>query len=410
MIGAPFQPFVQNPYGGLFGPSMTQAGMIMAPQTQGGLVPPENNLPRALNFYADYSGCGFWRLIWPEHLLNSLQKLAITGGCVMALDPRFYVNVKCVRIQRQATANQFEFVKFLKQLSQELGFHMVYEVDDIIFHEDIPDYNKFKEAFVSPEIRNVSQQIMNMCDEVTVTCPFMRDYYTQKTGHPNVTVIPNCPPRWWLGNFYNEKDVAKNYDKHKKRPRILYPGSGAHFDVDRRVKGNDDFAHVNEMVIKTRDKFKWVFIAAYPYDVQPYIQSGEMEFHNWRGLYEYGRFISSLEVNAFVAPLQDNTFNKAKSDLKYLEAACFGLPAICQDLVTYQNAPYRFKTGEEMIAQLEKVLRDKDTYMKASRKARAFAETRFLENPENIGMYEELYKFKKGSTNEQGEPNRKLLK
>ena len=32
--------------------------------------PPEADLPRSLNYYADYSGCGFWRMIWPELLLN----------------------------------------------------------------------------------------------------------------------------------------------------------------------------------------------------------------------------------------------------------------------------------------------------------------------------------------------------
>ena len=34
--------------------------------------PPELDLPRALNYYADYSGCGFWRMILPEHLLKSV--------------------------------------------------------------------------------------------------------------------------------------------------------------------------------------------------------------------------------------------------------------------------------------------------------------------------------------------------
>ena len=33
--------------------------------------PPEADLPRGLNYYADYSGCGHWRMIWPEQLLNA---------------------------------------------------------------------------------------------------------------------------------------------------------------------------------------------------------------------------------------------------------------------------------------------------------------------------------------------------
>ena len=36
---------------------------------------PENNLPRFLNYYADYSGCGHWRMIWPEQVMNAIYKL-----------------------------------------------------------------------------------------------------------------------------------------------------------------------------------------------------------------------------------------------------------------------------------------------------------------------------------------------
>ena len=33
------------------------------------------------------------------------------------------------------------------------NFRILYEIDDLVFHEDIPDYNKFKTAFVDPKIR-----------------------------------------------------------------------------------------------------------------------------------------------------------------------------------------------------------------------------------------------------------------
>ena len=38
----------------------------------------EVSLPRALNYYADYGGCGFWRMIWPEVNLNAYQKACIS--------------------------------------------------------------------------------------------------------------------------------------------------------------------------------------------------------------------------------------------------------------------------------------------------------------------------------------------
>ena len=92
-----------------------------------------------------------------------------------------------------------------------------------------------------------------------------------------------------------------------------------------------------------------------------------------------------------VAPLQDSNFNKSKSDLKLIEANAFGIPIACQDLCTYENAPFKFKTGEEMVEVVREVLSKKGRYMNLSAKARASANTRWLENEENLKCYVELF-------------------
>lgn len=361
------------------------------PQQQQPLTPPEVNLDRVMQYYADYSGCGHWRMIWPEQTINAYNKMVIHGSTVMVLDPRYYVNVKTVRIQRQATEHQLQFVKFLKEVQKQIPFRIIYEIDDLVFHEDIPDYNKYKFAFIDPKIRQNCQEIMNLCDEVTVTCDFMKEYYQAKTGHENITVIPNFPPKFWLGHFYDEKQISTNFDAYQRKPRILYAGSGAHFDVDNKVGQNDDFAHVIKAVYDTVDKFQWVFLGAFPLPLRPLVQAGKIEFHEWAPLYNYGEKIKNLKVNAMVAPLQDNNFNKSKSDLKLIEANAFGIPIACQDLCTYKDATFKFKTGEEMIEQLNDILSKKGRYMNLSAKGRAAANTRWLENPENIDCYTEVF-------------------
>lgn len=365
--------------------------------------PRELALPRFLNYYADYSGCGHWRMIWPEQVLNAHSKAVVHGTTVMNLDPRYYVMAKSVRIQRQATKQQLEFVKMLKEISKQNGMRLIYEIDDICFSEDIPEYNKYKPAFVNPEIRESAQAIMAMCDEITVTCKFMKDYYMEKTGNKNITVIPNFMPKFWIGNHFDLTKNMNNLDKHKKKPRILYAGSGAHFDVDNRVKQRDDFHHVNEVIRKTVDKYQWVFLGAFPLPIVDLIKSGKVEFRQWSRLFDYAENISNLDVNMMVAPLQDNTFNKSKSDLKYIEACAFGLPIACQDLVTYENAPIKFKTGDEMINQIEETLKDVSKYKATCKKARQYAETRWLETDNNIDCYLEMY------STPFGDPSRKNL-
>ena len=135
---------------------------------------------------------------------------------------RWYTGVKCVKVQRQASSQQKEFIKFLKKVQQEHDFKIIYEVDDVVFRECIPDYNKFKFAFDTEEVRSNCIDIINLVDEVTVTCDFMRKLYQEKTGQEKITVIPNFVPNGWMGQLFNPEKVRRAFEDNRRRPRILY--------------------------------------------------------------------------------------------------------------------------------------------------------------------------------------------
>lgn len=382
-------------------------GSNLSIQKNNDLKTPEEGLPRALNWAADQSGCYLWRMGMPEQILNAHHKMTMHTSTIMNFFEPYFQNIKSVRIQRQATPPQLQFTKFLREAANKYNFRLIYDIDDIIFAEDIPDYNKYKPAFTDPNIRKTAQEIISMCDEVSVTCNFMRDYYREKTGNQNITVIPNYPPKFWMGHYYNEERLKSNFNKfcndRTKKPRILYPGSGAHFDVDNRTGQRDDLWHVRDVIRKTVDKFQWIFIGCFPPDMADLVRAGKIEFHPWSRFFEYPEAIYNLNPNILIAPLADNNFNKAKSDLKFVEGCCYGLPVICQDLCTYENAIYKFKTGDEFIDQIKKSINNGSQYMSHARQVRKIAESRFLENDENIDKYVELY------TLPYKDPQRKLL-
>jgi hypothetical protein len=369
-------------------------------------ISPDDDIPRACSYYADYSGCGYWRLHWPEYIINCSQRGIVQGSTVIYRDPAVYAASRSIRIQRQAADHQLEFVQWLVDFRKQAGldYKIIYEVDDIVFEEDIPDYNKFKSAFVGGTTRSNIMKIINLCDEMSVTNDFMRDYFKAKTGMQNITVVPNFPPKFWTGNFFNHAKVCSRYEKHKRRPRILYTGSGAHFDVDNKVDQKDDFHHVIKNIIDTRKKFQWVFIGAFPPPLEPYVRSGEIEFHPWCRLYEYPYLVDKLEPTAMIAPLLDNTFNRAKSDIKFTEANAFGVPIVCQDMITYKDAPHKFNTGDEMIDNLDQILKNGPRYRKNSMYYRSLADKNWLELEDNIECFNELYMHPYGS------PKRKHLK
>lgn len=359
------------------------------------VVMPETGLPRVLNYYADYGGCGFWRMIWPEYLLNINHKIISSGMTQMILDLRFYQGLKAIRFQRQATSHQLMFVKELTKVRQQFGLRLLYEVDDIVFKQDIPDYNRCKDAFNNEEILKNILEIISLMDEMTVTCQFMKDYYIEKTGNKKITVIPNYAPKFWLDRYYNPAKILENFEKNKKRPRILYSGSGTHIDVLNKTGMKDDFHHVVEEIIKARKKFKFVWKGCYPLAVKPFIDNGEMEYIHWSPLAEYPQGILDTNSNVYFASLVDNIFNKSKSNIKMIEAGAFGLPGAYQDICTYEGASNKFKTGADLINQLEVITSDVNEYMRLSEDARKFTEGMWLED--HLDKYQGLYLTEWGS-------------
>jgi len=375
VIGAPALPFGAPTLG-------VPTPQNHVPAIQSGPTPgaPANT---AMSFAADHGGCGFWRMHWPESLINSSGKGVVTNSTVMLLDPRYYATVKSVKIQRQVTPPQLEFVKFLRHTSNNGNkFKLYYEIDDVIFPEDIPLYNKSRSAFVDPVISKTAIEIIKHCDAITCPTKFMADYYTERTGVPSI-VVPNYLPKFWIDRFYNKAKVVENFDRNKKRPRIGYVGSPTHLNIDRLQGVQDDIDPYIPLIRKTYKDYKWVFMGGIPYSLQDLVQSGDVEFVGWKSLYEYAYAFDSLNLNLAFAPLQNNKFNYAKAPIKYLEAGALGVPCLCQDAPPYNTdpvAPLLFNTPDEMMDLAKKLLKDRRMYLNESDDARKVATKYWLED------------------------------
>lgn len=371
-------------------------------------VPKSQKENKFVTFGADLGGCWHYRRGFLHNHINMGGLGDATSLTKMIFEKDWYRDVTCITLQRQASAHQKQFFEYLKSIQKECGFKLIYEVDDVVFREDIPEYNAYKHSFDNDEIRQNCIDMINMSDEVTVTCKFMRELYRKRTGKHEISVIPNFMPYWWIGHQYDYKSIINNFDSHKKKPRIVYSGSGAHFDAKNLNNGRDDFSEILKFVIDNRTKYQFVFIGAFPPPLAQYVKNGEIEFHPWKSLLEYPGFLSKLNPQLFLAPLEDNNFNRAKSDIKYIEAAQLGIPCLCQDMVTYENAisELKFKTVEELEEKVDKILnwKNRSKYYQMIPRLREIGSERFLEIERNYNTFLECFKT------DYGDHSRKLMR
>lgn len=158
-----------------------------------------------------------------------------------------------------------------------------------------------------------------------------------------------------------------------------------------RVNQQDDFAPVLQHIIKTRKDFEWKFYGSYPLPLKQFIDNGDIKFVSWVQLPDFPEAMANSGAQITFASLQDNNFNRCKSNIKLIESGALGIPCVCPDMVTYKDAFLKYKTGDEFIDCLKTTLKNQTTYAEQCKKARAHAEKFWLDDEKNLMKHYETY-------------------
>jgi ASC-1-like (ASCH) protein len=339
---------------------------------------PGEGLPRIIHYCADQSGCAFWRMIWPGDELLTHNKAAVMTLYQMVQFAPFYVGIDTIRLQRQCTEHQRDFIKWLRQVSDEMkrqtgkGFKIIWECDDVTFpFASIPEYNACRTAFKEEIIQKTVIDILSYVDEMTVVSMRMKEHYEKHTGFKKISVIPNYLPKPMIDIGFDVERVMENYEANKHRPRVVYAGSSTHFDVTNACGQKDDFYHIVDHIIADingPNKYQWVFLGGFPLKLMPYVQNGRIEYHQWGAISDYLELLRNLKGNVMIAPLMDNDFSQSKANIKLTEGGTVGMPVVAQNLDCYSRSdkwPWLFDTAEEMFAHIDDLMSDASKYKEA---------------------------------------------
>ena len=186
--------------------------------------------------------------------------------------------------------------------------------------------------------------MMNLCDIVTVTTTYLKEYVNRRYGVPleRIVAVPNLLPHWWIGDRYEPEKKLKQFSDFKAKPRIGMISSLSHFNIDslKDDKGNellDDFHTISDTIRSTVDDFQWVILGYAHPAVKDLIEQRKIEYYPCAPILQYPSALEAMKLQAVVVPLLDNEFNKCKSPIKFLEGCALGFPVFCPDMLPYSR-------------------------------------------------------------------------
>lgn len=292
----------------------------------------------------DLAGCGTIRIIIPSMLMNcyysrDLQFEVMYNNRYIPY-PAAYDMCSFVTFQRAATAQQLEIIKHLRKIDPKRK--VIYEIDDDLMQ--IPKWN-FASDFYTKNLKNI-QNIMREVDGIVTSTEYLRDSLLKYNN--NIRVSENHLPHFIWGDVV---PASPNTDKI----RIVYAGSHNHFDRDTD-KGDFD-KELIDFISKTTDKYQWIFVGGLPFSLR---NNDKIINHFWRPVLQYPSFLRSLKPDIMIAPLEDNHFNRCKSNIKALESVALGVPLVSTRITPYENLPCTATSPEQFISLIEMLSDDYD--------------------------------------------------
>jgi GT2 family glycosyltransferase/glycosyltransferase involved in cell wall biosynthesis len=267
----------------------------------------------------DNSGCGYHRVMRPLELLSRSGYIAgrveinfLPNDILKPIEPDVVI------WQRQ---NQDFQIKTIERYREQVPAAIfVFEIDDAL--SAIPDKSWHK-PFMTPNVDAGIAKAISLCDVVTVTTDDLKAHIEAIAPGARVIVQPNMISNDDLQKIAEvKKHLPPKPIGHARRLRIGWGGGIGH-------QGDIDIlAPVMEAL---RDEVEWVFLGFDP-KLPPGISK---TFAGGAPPPNYLQALSSLDVDLAIAPLEDNLFNRCKSNLRLLEAGACEYPVIASPVAPY---------------------------------------------------------------------------
>lgn len=245
--------------------------------------------------------------------------------------------VRAVILQKPTAQGRANLALAYSKLKKECGFKLVTDIDDLMwdlspiiaeYAKNIPNHDKLMQQSL--------KQTLPLFDTVVCSTRFLARRIKQDLN-VNAIVMPNGVSKALFGN--SKRTVAFN-----KKPKVMYAGSLGHFTND--IIG--DFCSPWETWV--RRNIEQEKIDFYIFGEPKFLSDMKGKFTSipYTSTMDFPATAKAYAPDFYLAPLANNNFNKAKSDLKLKEAAALGAVFLGSD---FADSPYSYAPIEQLIKE-----------------------------------------------------------
>jgi len=280
---------------------------------------------------SDATGCGHIRCILPFNYINSVfgkdMTLAPFITPIFIKQPDILLRSRSILFQRQMSPEHINTLRQYKELQKQFKFKLVYDFDDLLWGKNefqggdkfhgIPSYN-FASDRVSPEMKEASLEIMKMCDVITTSTHYLKDYVTPLVDGTPVEYLQNTVPVYLWGRKERPPET-----EDIKKPVVVFNESPTHYSNEKKMYGDLDNAW-RDWFIKAvlKDEIELHVMGGLPFFFEE-IRS-KVKIYEWLSAYQYPYVMKMINPHFVISPLVPNEFNSSKSDIKKIEAQANG--------------------------------------------------------------------------------------
>lgn len=321
------------------------------------------------------NACSYYRL--QQQMFYAMVD-SRAGYTALHADPNsiVYVGQNILYLQRVLTKELFEpLIEFKKKT----GVKVIVDYDDLIWATALPKYNGCLRPERAEKYRkDMEEYLPELADIVTCSTEYLKE--ALGCFHDDVRVFPNC---------LAAKEWSFGIRPLPSSSKFFYAGSPTHYSNEKKLYGDWTIPWVNFVKLAGIK----VMGSQPPWFLEGYGERCPFVYPNG-----YARaLLRNTEDCGFVlATLEDNAFNRAKSDLKYLEASAIGRVALVSE---FPGSPYTHAHPLQKVPQnagikeIEAIVQKAaDNYGEILKYQYEYLSGRWLDNwiPKYTEMFQEL--------------------